>query len=1036
MLFMSTPLIGHAAVPDPFIYGVRFIGMPPIIGAPYGTLQTALRSGDAPTLQVFVHSNFSVPLISADLSRFGLSSSATTTGTWAGYGALYYPAYFYNLGPLSVSTDTPDGRYEIPILTTNTIGNTATTTTSIVVDNTPPTASLSSITFSTSSPRKGDYMYLSGTASGTGSPLKVHQIRETLWDAQGNPVFPPGNGINYDTSVLTSIIATSTDGSFSRVPFVLNDSPSEALATAVSIKITITAYDGAGQFVTTSLTVPIPHGPPPDPCIATNTCASNVLFLPGIEGSRLYEGTGCGKLAEEKLWEPYEGLWGAIRGVGDAKVADLALDSSGASVCADIYTKPGDILDAVGGSGLYASFINEMNGLKSGTINDWKPIAYDWRLSLPDLLTKGAERDGRIYYEEATSTPYIEQTLRALAANSKTGKVTIVAHSNGGLVAKALMNALGGETAKSLVDRVIMVGVPQSGTPSAVGSLLVGYNAGIYKYGVPIVSNKAARIFSQNSPMAYHLLPSSDYLSTSGQDAAHPVIKFSGDGYAEEKAAYGDTVTTLAELDDFLLARDGGRTQATDSDLLSAKILNPSLIDYANSTHAPLDAWTPPAGIEVDQIAGWGIDTVGGIDFTTPNSSLACVSCALNLYNPVFVEDGDGTVTVPSALMMATSTNVKRYWVNLYDINRTQSVDYKHPSLFETPPLQDFIKSLIKNSTSTLPAYIQDTRPSSNEVGNKLTYLLHSPLTLELTDANGNTTGLAEDGSIIEGIPGSTYGEFGEVKYITVPAGNRYQLTMHGQSSGEFTLDAQETSGGTVVASTTVARVPTTASTTVTIDVQPDFPTLSPMNIDKNGDGTTDVTITPKLNDVVVFDITPPELQVTFSTTTNALAFIGLDESAVTISSTMTYPVLKKKQKEPRGIATTAVTARDEAGNTTILVYTEKLSSPDRRDTIVLKELSYNGATTTLSTASLSYKWKNNKKGAYQIFASYLHTASSTLESHYRPKKNKTIIMTRPQDLDDRDDDDDSDRRPAKKTLPGMVVPYMTTEKGSLIISY
>ncbi|MCP5810435.1 hypothetical protein NL321_30250, partial [Klebsiella pneumoniae] len=63
--------------------------------------------------------------------------------------------------------------------------------------------------------------------------------------------------------------------------------------------------------------------------------------------------------------------------------------------------------------------------------------------------------------------------------------MTIVAHSNGGLVAKALLNQLGGETAKSLVGRVIMIGVPQSGAPADLGAMLVGYEAGIYAGIIP-----------------------------------------------------------------------------------------------------------------------------------------------------------------------------------------------------------------------------------------------------------------------------------------------------------------------------------------------------------------------------------------------------------------------------------------------------------------------------------------------------------------------------------------------------------------------
>jgi hypothetical protein len=98
--------------------------------------------------------------------------------------------------------------------------------------------------------------------------------------------------------------------------------------------------------------------------------------------------------------------------------------------------------------------------------------------------------------------------------------------------------------------------------------------------------------------------------------------------------------------------------------------------------------------------------------------------------------------------------------------------------------------------------------------------------------------------------------------------------------------------------------------------------------------------------------------------------------------------------------------------------------------------LAYNGATTTLSSAALSYKWRLNRSNSFNVLASNLRTASTTLESHWRPKKNKTIIMTKPKDLDDSENDDDSDMRPTKLSLDGMVVPYMYTNNGSLIISY
>ena len=138
----------------------------------------------------------------------------------------------------------------------------------------------------------------------------------------------------------------------------------------------------------------------------TVNCNSNVLFLPGIEGSRLYEGTACGKSAEEKLWDPVaDSTIKILRGAGDEKVKRLFLDTDGGSICADIYAKSDDVIDSVKGNNIYKLFIDEMNGLKTDDdINDWKAAAYDWRLSLTDLMNNGTERNGKIFYTEAIIT--------------------------------------------------------------------------------------------------------------------------------------------------------------------------------------------------------------------------------------------------------------------------------------------------------------------------------------------------------------------------------------------------------------------------------------------------------------------------------------------------------------------------------------------------------------------------------------------------------------------------------------------------------
>jgi len=1029
MVAAFIPMAANAAVPEPFIYQSRLIGMPSIYpNAPYGTIQTAVRAGNAPTLQVYVHSQVgpSAPALTADLSALGFSAAATTTGAWAGYGALYYPAYYYDFGPLTIGASISDGAKDIPLVATDVNGNVATATARIIVDNAPPTVALTNITFSTTSPRNGDTMYFSGHASGTGTRAAVSYVREELLDASGTlmrntaaPRFPAT--VDYDQHTVNMALSNSLDGSFVEVPVTLWEANGEVpLAPAAFFRLRVGVYDEAGNIASTTITVPI-NAPlaPPDPCAST-TCASNVLFLPGIEASRLYRPDGGG--GDKKLWEP--SLLDTLH--------DLYLTPEGKSVRTDVYTKAGDIIDEtpVTGANIYKSFIAKMNGLvAAGTINAWEADPYDWRLSLDDILAHGKQVGTHISYLDATSTPYIIQELKRLAATSKTHKVTIVAHSNGGLVAKQLTELLGPD-ASTLIDKMIFVAVPQAGTPAAVAADLHGYGQAFG--GGFAVSQATARTFASTSPMAYHLLPSARYFT----QVDNPAVSFDS-SLPDWIARYGATIHSQARLHTFLID-SYGRVASQTGDINQPIQLSGTLLSSAEAVHSDLDNWAPPAGVQLIQIAGWGVPTT--VASLTYKKKDAGVSPEAN-----FTVDGDGTVVVPSALWTSTTTGVANYWVDLKSyntlLNRILGLRLKadHSSILEVPSLLAFITdNLLVRDSSILPQYISSSTPPTDSHDIRLRYALHSPLTLNLYDDQGRHTGVSTTtGQVEEQIPGTYYTEFGDVKYLFTDASTSAQVVMEGYAPGTFTFNVDQYSGDVLTASTTFKDIPTTASTTATLSIQSDITTLSPMKIDKNGDGIIDATLAPKLGGVVTLDTTPPEIQLTFSTSTRALAFIATDDSGTaTIATSTVYPALKKNQKAYSGIATTTVTARDASSNTTALVYTEQLPSPAQRDTIMLQALVYNGATTTLSSAAVSYKWRINKDGLFSVFASRLNTASTTLESHYRPKKDKTIIMTKPQDLDDTDTDDNADTRPTKQTLPGMVVPYMMTGKGNLIINY
>ena len=275
--------------------------------------------------------------------------------------------------------------------------------------------------------------------------------------------------------------------------------------------------------------------------------------------------------------------------------------------------------------------------------------------------------------------------------------------------------------------------------------------------------------------------------------------------------------------------------------------------------------------------------------------------------------------------------------------------------------------------------------------------------------------------------------ELAGVKYLYTDASSPAHVVMNGYAQGSFTFSVNELQGDTPVASATFKDIPTSPQTKVTIDTISDISTLSPMHIDLNGDGVVDYNVAPKPNDTVTLDTTPPEIQLTFSTSTNALVFTATDDSgSATVTASTSYPMLKKNQK---GTSTTTLTALDTTGNTTILTLTQPFPQKERRINISVLSVSYNGVVTNIASTTAKYKWNQKTDSTYKLFASFIQTPSTSTESHFRPKKNLTIIMTKPTDFDDTDDDGDADVRPTRQKLPGLIIPSLITQKGSVYVS-
>lgn len=665
-------------------------------------------------------------------------------------------------------------------------------------------------------------------------------------------------------------------------------------------------------------------------------CNSNVLFLPGMMGSRLYDDTGY------EAWLPSL--------AGDALMR-LPMNADGTSVH-DIST--GEIVDtAYVITGIYDSFAEKMNELRSqGAIHAWDSAPYDWRLDYDTLLSNGRKLpSGKISYlipPEAGHDPYIIETLRKLASSSPTGKVTIIAHSNGGLLTKALTNKLGAE-ASQLIDKIVFIDVPQLGTPKALAGLLHGAKMGLPEF-MPILFTEAeARNLGQNMPLTYNLLPSGEYFHYVDDS----VLDIDQSSLPDWVAKYGTTTHSTLRMSNFAL--DITRTKPNPSDLTIPEILNPALFAKAVATHDALDHWVPPPGVQFTTIAGWGVETLSGIGYknVTTCAGVAngqCVHYGKELTITLKqVIDGDGTVVEPSQ-HWANGAGVTRYWVNLNDYNdllkqvtfRTKS----HADILEVPSLSSLLKDIVVGTTNQLD-YISNVRPAYSGGNPRLHFTLHSPLTLGFTDALGNYTGSTATSTEFN-TPGVTYERYGDVQWLSVPKELAGQLMLRGVASGSFTLDAEEVNGNQILSTASFEGIPSATSTIVTMNILPaqSVTASSTLVVDEDGNGTPDITLRAVQNSVVLLpspttlDLTPPT---TTASTTGTLGTNGwyTSNALVTLTATDTESGVATTSYSLNGstwlIYTSPFTINTE-GTTTVRYYsTDKAGNSEATNTLALK---------------------------------------------------------------------------------------------------
>ena len=405
------------------------------------------------------------------------------------------------------------------------------------------------------------------------------------------------------------------------------------------------------------------------PFRASSPCCSSVLFIPGIQGSRLYKKGVLG--VENQLWEPNR----------NKDVESLYLNSFGESLGQNIYTKDliykTNSVGSIGAVDVYQGVIDLLNQEKtSGDISDFQVLPYDWRFLPSSIVNFGIKNE--------TYTTYIKDKIKQMASSSPSGKVIILAHSYGGLIAKYVSQSMEKDGDDGKIESIILTTVPEYGTPQAITSDFYGDGEEMLN-GLILNKNNAIN-FAKNMLSANLLLPSDNYFSQS-------------DLLNNQK--------NIINFDNWTYLNLGLKKMTVDSlslmiDSLSKFMpINRSILDKAESEHANIDNFSPNLSAKTYSIVGVGIPTLSGLNFTKPKCRgfFFCQSSNKPDFNRNFSLMGDGVVIAHN---LSTRTG-SVFTIDLGKENEARKNDpiyYKedaigHTNIFRSSGVKDLLSSIL-----------------------------------------------------------------------------------------------------------------------------------------------------------------------------------------------------------------------------------------------------------------------------------------------------------------------------------------------------
>jgi triacylglycerol esterase/lipase EstA (alpha/beta hydrolase family) len=611
-----------------------------------------------------------------------------------------------------------------------------------------------------------------------------------------------------------------------------------------------------------------------------------ILIVPGVMGTEMKKG-------DELLWPNITGM---LTSLSDSFMDPLALSTNLTPLDNSIYTN--SIIKKVPFFDYTNELINEFAGQGYIEGQTLFTFPYDWRYGI-----SGKNLDGK------TNPDLLKEKIQQILTQTGASEVDVVAHSMGGLIVKkyAMDNSV-----TNKIGKAVFVGVPNTGAPKALKMLLQGDNMDVLG-----LNDQELKKISQNMPSVYDLLPSQQYYNAKG--------------------SYIQTIDQTKCFEDYTIPCEVKNLnyQESKSFLINAGT-NSTALNNADILHAQAydDFDLRTAGVDLYAIDGCKTATFSKIIQTK--------------YNDVFgqqfsydrrVSPGDGTVPLESATNLPIDS-VKKYY----------ALVSSHGKMPSQNGIRQKIVNIISNSnlevdSAQTPIITQDI---SRCQLNGRAISVFSPVDIFAVDQKGNKLGLADDGSIINEIPGADFEILGDEKFMYLPhdEGQTYNVSMEGTGSGTYTIKSQSITNNQIGKTEIFSNLPVATDTTGQINLLGLETTLSV----RQNIGDDLQTILPTQVIDYSSDTTSPEAVIYFDSTTKDLKIYGTDN----LSSISGIPVVDNGNSN-------SVVLTDEAGNTVEIAFDQKNRRAAMSADITL--IKYNGVLVNMGSNLFSYSWSFDKSG-------------------------------------------------------------------------